>query len=76
MGTFWILWELTIPLTILIIGAYLALCIRIHENLSNGRFRKHFQTTNIIGKIFMVILFILYIPVYIILVILGIYRWD
>lgn len=76
MSTFWVLWELTIPLTILTIGAYLTMCIRIHENLSNGKFRKYFQTTNIIGKIFMVILFILYIPVYIILVILGIYRWN
>lgn len=73
MDTFLTLWEITFPMVIMGIISYIIFALVMYEYLLVGDFRRGFKKGGIFKKLGHILIFILYLPIYILLYIFGIY---
>lgn len=73
MKTFYVLWELTFPATIIVILLYVVFALSMYQYLQVGSFRQGFKQGGVLRKLEHIVMFILYLPVYVLLVIIGVY---
>lgn len=73
MKTFYVLWEITFPAVIIGVISYIVYAMAMYQYLQVGHFRYGFKRGGPFKKLLHIFMFILYLPVYILLLIIDVY---